>query len=390
MEKNISSPHIKENKIWVFIAIIAGFALFTYFANLASNFDPESPGMGQHTFSVNGIYKEKLVGGSVVHIDELITTAKEHQKKGYRIIFVFGASQLYAINELQDDQQPTIVHANLRTSKRGEKNAYIELHEPNSNFNEMLAFLLLVLDSGIKPDGLVIAITYDDLRESGVRNSILSKLANLKPSSFLIKNSSITNLQLLLSSNKQQDKISSISSISSISDTNKDQYTAPQKIVEDQFIIILNKIWPAYRNQNKLRALTEVTWKTTLIKLIYKFKKPSVIRIPEELKKWNMDALDTITKISSDKNIRLFFYKQPYRSGKKGYYLKRNEYDQFHTELEAMCNNNNIVYLDMEHLVPDQYWGLTNLGLPDPFHFMYEGHVKLGNEIDQLLESRGW
>ncbi len=52
----------------------------------------------------------------------------------------------------------------------------------------------------------------------------------------------------------------------------------------------------------------------------------------------------------------------------------------------------NVHFLDLENIIPEKYWGLTNRGRKDVFHFTDEGHQRLGMNmcdhfLNQLIEN---
>ena len=114
-----------------------------------------------------------------------------------------------------------------------------------------------------------------------------------------------------------------------------------------------------------------------------------IMPVPKKNAQWNIDALKTLTRIARDDEVELLFYKQPHRPGEKIFYHDRESYDAFFNWLKQFSELEGVNYLDLEEIIPAEYWGMTNGYRPDVFHFQEYGHRKLGAVIDEIIAKGG-
>ena len=95
--------------------------------------------------------------------------------------FGLGASQLHAINHKKNGEYTAVWHANKLAEKRGSKLRYLQVSNPNGNLHEMLASYLAFRQKKLIPSVVIVAFTYDDLKEPGIRASAHSSIKLLSP-----------------------------------------------------------------------------------------------------------------------------------------------------------------------------------------------------------------
>ena len=123
--------------------------------------------------------------------------------------------------------------------------------------------------------------------------------------------------------------------------------------------------------------------------LVIKIMGRPVVRISDEVARPNLDALDALVQMARNDGARVLLYQAPHRPGEKRFYHDRHEYDGFFVHLEKRCGRDGMRFINLRDLVAAEHWGMTNMGLPDVFHFTHVGHRKLGSAIDDLLAQEG-
>ena len=88
-------------------------------------------------------------------------------------VLVFGASQLHAINDAMPGDQTVIARLNEELRELG--SFVTSFSQPNANFKEHY-ILFEHLRQKIDVDILVIGAVFDDMRESGMRDSIAAAI----------------------------------------------------------------------------------------------------------------------------------------------------------------------------------------------------------------------
>ena len=109
--------------------------------------------------------------------------------------------------------------------------------------------------------------------------------------------------------------------------------------------------------------------------------------VPRDAARWNLDALDSLLRLAHYDGAEVLLYKPPHRPGWQTFYHDRERYDAFAQALEARSRRGGFRYLDLEAIVPERYWGTTNQGQPDVFHFSDDGHRRLAQAIDGELSG---
>jgi lysophospholipase L1-like esterase len=111
--------------------------------------------------------------------------------------------------------------------------------------------------------------------------------------------------------------------------------------------------------------------------------------IPEARKQWNHQAFLALLTIASQDGCQILVYKPPHRPSEGPFYHDREAYDAYFEGvgqmLETMPQTH---FLDLERLVPAEFWGVTNWGRPDVFHFTVEGHKRLAGAIETFFREQ--
>jgi len=273
------------------------------------------------------------------------------------------------------------LHANQRATGRDSKLRYIQVAEANLNLQEFLSVYKFFLESKAIPYWLIIGITYDDLREQGIRPYVKTLISD--PQKGIQKLNYLTQL----SEGTGQKKSLHLELIDDIQDSNAFSGTFAEKI-ELKIEHYLGSIWPEYSNREKLLGSMIVLWNRSIMFLITKIAGRPVVSIPDDVARLNLDALDELLKMAIADEVRVLLYQAPHKPGEKQFYHDRDAYDAFFSQLTERCFREEVGFLNLMDIVPAEHWGLTNQGLPDVFHFKEFGHHALGVAVDEYMEGK--
>ncbi|MBT8196358.1 MAG: hypothetical protein KJO64_08010, partial [Bacteroidia bacterium] len=107
----------------------------------------------------------------------------------------------------------------------------------------------------------------------------------------------------------------------------------------------------------------------------------------------NLNALNALFENLEKENIQCISYIPPIRGDVEVPYVL-SEYEQFKKDTEEIAaKHNSVQFLNIEGIVPAEYWGTkgsTNLSGGqelDFMHFKYPGHQELYNALNEKLKT---
>jgi len=357
---------------------------FQLLAQRFADFDPQQTGLGENTTSVEDARfdgrRVNLISADPGSVRELTETVRSQRAAQQRIALWLGASQLHAINDIQPSDRLAVVHANERGTRRNAPLAYVQFSAANANFHELLAVYLFLRSRGLSPDWLIAAVTYDDLREPGVRAEFAEMARAGLQALERPRGTGVHNLIREIETAAQTAATKDPVARSAVADT-------PQEALERALNRTLEGVWPAYRERGAVRAGLEVLWANAVVAAAFKVRGRPVVHVPEELASWNLEALDSLLEVAREDGVRVLLYRAPHRPGEARFYHDRAEYDRFFVRLGERCDERSVSFADLETIVPAEHWGVTNTGQPDVFHFSGVGHQALGSAVDSLMEK---
>ena len=112
--------------------------------------------------------------------------------------------------------------------------------------------------------------------------------------------------------------------------------------------------------------------------------------VPAHMKVWNLAGLDTLVELAQGDGVRVLIYKPPHRPDEPVFYHDRLAYDRFFEKSQVRFRDWGVEYVDLEEIVPAEFWGFVRSGGPDVFHFQVEGHRALGMHIDATAKRVGF
>ena len=355
-------------KLASFGALILGVILFSLLASSAANFDPEIDGFGKNwksfaTVSFDGYVVKGLPG-------DIAPTVSAWQHEGFKVGLWLGASQLHTISNGTSADKIAVYHANKFLEDTGTNLRIVELSYGNGNLLELLAAYLRIREEGAIPDFVIVAVTYDDMREPGVRRGLVPDI-DVKLNE--VGGPGIRVLSAEIAASQEEADITPV--------VRNATSGTPQEKLEKYLTALLEENWPAYRNRGRLQGMLEILAKQRIARIILGRERRQSVTITAGQEDRNFLALDSLRRVTYADGVRLFVYRAPLRKSDNFSYYDPNDYRKFEARLSEYCREENIAYRDLDDLVPSELYGMTNSGLPDYFHFNERGHEILGKTI---------
>ncbi|MEO6710992.1 MAG: hypothetical protein ABIP42_15535, partial [Planctomycetota bacterium] len=369
---------------WVIGGILAGTLLFHGAARRSVDFAPDDVALGRNTVAFTARFDERQIGGPIPELPEVLKTAQAAREAGRPLVLWLGASQLYAINRPKAGDRTAVVFAAEQAQARGSSAAWVQCASPNSNAHELLCMYIAFRQARVVPDRLVLAFTYDDLKEPGIRDSALSLLSPLDEETLR------TGAQVAVELETERARI--VGGLAREAATTPVVRTAtsgtPQERLEDAIEGWLDAHWSAWAARGNLAAEAVTWWKMPVTTLAFRvFDRPQTV-VPPERAAWNWSALMTLLDLARADGVRVLVYQAPHNPGLEPFYHPRAAYDRAQAEMARACQERHFDWIGLETLVPAGLWGETNNFTPDVFHFQVEGHRLLGERIEAAVAER--
>jgi len=292
------------------------------------------------------------------------------------LILYLGNSQLHGINqpELGLNSSSKILYEHLKTRN---DITLLTLSMPNMSLQEQLA-AFEYSSSKLPLKTLILSVSFDNTRESGIRDGLLDLFSDPKTISEL--KSSKTGLKLIAN---HGDKDGAGNDLAALRET---QQEAAEKYLNSS----LGSIWESWDKRGGLRSY--------LIINLYQFRNyvfginssSTRKKIPARYEE-NLNALDDILKRTKEKGINTLVYSVPLRKDVKIPYEPK-EYSDFLKDTKKITQDNEGVFYNLEDLVPPKFWGTVD-GINatggkeeiDFMHFQGGGHELLGSELIKII-----
>jgi len=366
------------NAVAISVGVIAGLLAFDIASKRSANFDPLAVGLGQNTFSKLARSESQSIS-AIKDPLELLPASRSAESQKKDVYLWMGASQLHSINFLEPGDLLAVEEANRLRSQRSEAGIYLQYSFPNSSFRGLLVDYLVLRREGVRPRALVLAMTYDDLRE-GVQQTTKPRLERADIPKILAGDSEGLLDWVFTSAEEEPAEQNSGSS-------NVTEGTLQERL-EAVLVGNLSRAWPAYGERESLHGVLRVVVMSAFHGAFGSMMARRAPSVPEDAKAANSRALWALVKVALADGVSVYMYKQPHRPGDGDFYHERERYDAWHSELAARAEETaSLYYADFEGIVPKELWGLTNEGRPDCFHFRAEGHQILGKAVEGWIEK---
>lgn len=363
----------------VLIGVIAGVVLFSLAAGHWADVDLDAAGRGRNTVPRTAVL-DGLRMSAVGEPQEVFPLWRQFRDAGYPVGLWLGASQVYCINNIQPQDRLAVEYVNQWAAAEKIPLRLTQITAPNANLHELLAFYLSCRQAGFKPDWLVVGLTYDDLREEVIRENFLKALGELDRQTLRIGGEGVAQLQARLKSAEAEANQDPVA--------RNPTTGTPQEQLENALVGQLDAHFPGYASRDKLAGQFMITLRASLARMLGRVSQRRVAPIPRAQRIWNHRALESIVKLAREDGTRVLIYKPPHRQSEGPFYHDRARYDAYFEQVSAWCEAQpGVDFIDLETLVPTAFWGVTNWGRPDVFHFTVEGHRRLAGAIEAFFEK---
>ena len=339
----------------IIISCFLSLLLFTFFLSKnVSRVDAENLGLGQATSSYYPVINDLKIHCNDANINEC--TSFYEDKKTLATLWL-GNSQLHGINQMKagDVTASELLYSmlaphdmNLVTISMG-NTSLLEKHE-----------LLKVLVNKIHINQVIIPLIMDDMRESGIRPSIIN---------YAKENSLI-------------DEVAEITKEDYIHDDLNMTY---QEKSENFLNSKLEILFPAWKMRGEMR--TKIFFDLYHLRnKIFKISATSKRSMLPGAYRQNIDALENSLKLMSENNIEVFLYIAPIRNDIDIPYIS-SEYTSFKNELISLSNKYHTNLYNFENIVDPLSWGYKNSTGADGsyevdfMHFQASGHKALADSL---------
>lgn len=361
--------------------IVSGSLLFVVFALAQRDFRPEDVGLGRNTRTRVAEEGGQSINGLAGDLGGVTQTAAAWRAAGHDVVLWLGASQLHAINKPRAGDRLAVEVANGLAAERGTPERFVQASTPNASLHDVLAMYLGVRTS-VRPDRLVVAMVFDDLREGEVQEASLASLGTIDEDVAHLGGDAMVHLDEARAALEVDPAGTGQAAVERNATVG-----SPQERLEQRLIEVLEAGVPGYAERSQLASKIKVLIRSGFATLAAPFAGQRLeSAVPEHRIAWNGAALDALLRIAAHDSTQVLLYKQPHRPSEGRFYHDRGRYDAYFVDLAARSTaSRDVDYLDLETIVPQPLWGRTNQGRPDVFHFQAEGHRLLGTAVAEAV-----
>jgi hypothetical protein len=361
-----------ERLVALLVAVVLGMALVSFYNS--RRIIPEELALGAAVQIKPGVWNGVPVNAHALpDYPKLYPPAPG--RGGERLWLWLGNSQLHSINQLQKDDEVAPVHA----SRKMEFPVF-GLSVPNASLRDHYIIGAWALARS-RPEWLIIPVVFDDLREYDLRpgyGPILDQATRQELGTTEPGRLAVAEVDKEAASQSRDAQGTSRLGFSLQDFTEKglnEELSEHSQIWRDRdqaYAAVGNDV---YRLRNWVFRIESRT------------KRP-VIQARLDA---NMQALSELLSLAQRKGVRVLVYVAPTRwDVEPPYFLDR--YEAWKSMLMNVSEEHGAAYADLDHIVPDNLWGVVAGGEVDFMHFQGPGHVILANrileEITKLEEQR--
>lgn len=293
------------------------------------------------------------------------------------VVLWLGNSQLHAINQYSTGEETAVPELHQRLHEQGQY--LMTLSQPNSSLQEHL-LLFTYLFKQIPISTLVLPVVFDDMREDGIRTSLVATLKDHSASKIL-QTTSIG--QALIANYGDQDAAGN--DMAALEET-------VQQRSEEWLNIMLEEQWPLWAERAYYRGKFMISLHL-LRNRVFGIDPTSIRKIIPGRYAKNREAFEMILDLADKVGIDVLVYVVPLRNDVKIPY-DLDEYVAFKAEIMALSDRRRVHFVNLEDLVPPELWGTkgsTVLGEEkqeiDFMHFQAGGHRLLAESLYQELSN---
>jgi hypothetical protein len=349
--------------------LLAGVLIQLVFGGRHTNF--EELALGQETSVVFG-----RDGGVRVHCMDLRDLEECMDglgpRRGDPVALWLGNSMLHAINQYQPGQEvaPALLHRRLRSSGL----ELITLSVPNANLQEHYV-LFEYMRQRVKVEHLILPIVFDDTREDGLRATIAPALADPATREAMAATPAGAGI-----AHRQELTPTATDDLAGLAET-------VQERAEGALNGWLQEHWSLWDTRKQMRGDVINSLYTLRNKAFGITTRTTRKQIPARYQR-NLEALESTLAAGQRAGVDVTLYVAPLRPDVAIPYVPA-EYAAFKQAAETLARKYGARYLDLEGLVPAEYWGgwaAVGGAVEDDFmHFQAPGHELLAQAVAAAL-----
>ena len=352
--------------------VLAGLVVHLFGNAVATDFDAVA--LGAETTTVRPTWH-----GSPIHCsdqEDIQSCLDGFVERGSDASAVWlGNSMLHAINQYSAGQEnaPLILHRMLERHGLD----LVTFSQPNANLQEHYA-LYEYLQPRMPLELLILPVVFDDFRETGIRETLLSGLNDGEAARGL--ESTEVGRRLL-----QRYRTVSDAAEQDIAGL-KDTFQEKTETGLNHWLEHNSSLWVMRPELRGRFFIGLYNLRNTVLGIRPGSKRRMIPGRYEQ----NMAALETLLSRAGQAGVHVAVYIAPIRGDvEKPYFL--SEYDACKQDVGRLAKEYGADYLDLEHAVPDRYWGVkesTSLGGEeevDFMHFQAAGHQALAEALYAAL-----
>jgi len=364
---------VRELAVLLAAALLAALVLYALFHGKVTRF--EDLGLGAETSAVFA-----QLDGDPIHCHDMTDVAAclagfERRGAGAAALWL-GNSQLHGVNQYALGQETA--SARLAARLRPVGIDLLTLSQPNANLVEHLVLYAYVRDR--LPLRLVLLpAVFDDVRDTGVRATVASALADEATRGFLA-GSDVG--RAVLATNRS---------------TADPDLAALDQTVQERSEAFLNAWMERHVELWDLRPEVRGTlgvWTRSLRNSLFGITPHSKRRRIEGSYAKNLEAAEALLADAHTRGVRVIFYVAPLRGDVELPYVE-SEYARFKQDVRGLAERHGAAYLDLDQVVPAELFGMTagrTLGAAlevDFMHFQAGGHAILADQLAGALDGVG-
>jgi hypothetical protein len=339
-----------------------------------TEFDPESPGLGNNTTSVRDAEVAGVPvrdnGRPVLEVLDSLPT----REGGVRPIVWLGNSHQHAVNSLEpgDTVSSVYLHLSLNGETYPGRAPVIGISYPNLRYEEefLLALALSLREPARRPALIILGVRFHDAREMGVR-SMLRPLFELKPVEAWLANPHLPPQQY-------DEAIVRLRADANLASEERHK----EEGLEAWLVAHLGPHLPIFKQREWLYAEFEDDvhkLRDRVFRIDTRTKRP----ILESRYSMSMQFIELAIRVARENGIETLLYNVPLRREMDNPYIPE-QYAKFRSDLAALAARHGAKFRDYDDLIPKDLWGRWYAtDLPDFSHFTAAGHRLLAKQVRQ-------
>ncbi|MEQ1689402.1 MAG: hypothetical protein ABL874_12590, partial [Sphingopyxis sp.] len=289
-----------------------------------------------------------------------------------------GNSQLAAVNRIGpgDRGAPAILHDRLAARGR-----YLVTYAvPNANLPEHILTIEAVIPA-YNPDVVILPVTYDDIREIGLRDDVAALLDQ-------------PGLRARLGASEHgRDVLAAAGAAGTAPASQAEDPRSIRPRVERALVGTLEAHSDLWAKRDAMRGMLGFAIHTLRNKALG-INSQTKRAVDPALYRARMEMLDDYLADLRARGVRVLLYVPPYRQNVSGPYVEA-DYAQFKRDLAGAAARHGADFADLDAIVPGPEWGMVTDSLfgfreYDFMHFTGAGHRRLVGAMDAKLRTMGY